>query len=390
MEARSQRVNPDVGSVGRSVVDGEGPIKARGRVNTSTGRPKREAEPEAEVEALADRGHIVPYPDAALAIPVGDLVERARGSRPGGEESAADPRKFKSAGSSRREAEPTKRDIGFPPGGSSTDSRPISNEGLAKRGAIVTWPRTPDAGASNDVAERGNAVPWTPKRDADRAEDLIERDPGLLRHPGGSPKRGLTPSRGGSYRREAEPIRISSSRGDRREAETVERSMKNPGGGNRDDSKSTKLGSPGGHRREAEPAKWGGTSRREAVPEAKNGLNVSAGGGCPRDAAPISQPINFGCRRDAAPQPNRIGGGISGGRRDADAETIEARQRMNSGTGRGRRDAIPGFVRPGGGTRPRDAISGIVRPFGGTRVPRGIRGSGANPRGVRPGNGNNQ
>ena len=364
MEARSQRVNPDVGSVGRSVVDGEGPIKARGRVNTSTGRPKREAEPEAEVEALADRGHIVPYPSAALAVPEDDLVERARGSRPGGEESAADPRKFKSAGSSRREAEPTKRDIGFPPGGSSTDSRPISNEGLAKRGAIVTWPRTPDAGASNDVAERGNAVPWTPKRDADRAEDLIERDPGLLRHPGGSPKRGLTPSRGGSYRREAEPIRISSSRGDRREAETVERSMKNPGCGNRDDSKSTKLGSPGGHRREAEPAKWGGTSRREAVPEAKNGLNVSAGGGCPRDAAPISQPINFGCRRDAAPQPNRIGGGISGGRRDTSPRGIRGNGANPRGVRPGNGNNPRGFVRPGSGTRPRDVIAETVEARG--------------------------
>ncbi|KAI4685881.1 uncharacterized protein J4E88_003718 [Alternaria novae-zelandiae] len=225
LEARSQRVNPDVGLIGRAVVDGEDSIKARGRVNTGTGRPKREAEPEAEVEALVNRGHIVPYPSTALAIPVGDLVERARGSRPGGEESAADPRKFKTAGDSRREAE------------------------------------------------------------------------------------------------------------------TVERSMKNPGGGIRDDSESIMLGSPGGHRREAHPEVWGSTTRREAVPEAKNGLNVAPGGPCPRDASPIKIPPS-GCRRDAAAQPNRIGGGTSGGRRDA--------------------------------------------------IPRGIRGSGANPRGVRPGNGNNQ
>jgi len=246
-------------------------VEARAKTKCGDGWPKREAEPEAEVEALVDRGRLVLYPGASLAVPVGDLVERARGSRPGGEGSAADPRKFKTAGGSRQEAEPIKRAIGFPEGGSSTDSRRVSNDDPAQRGHLVSWPRTPNAEASNDVVERGNAVPWTPKRDADRAEDLIERDPGLVRPPGGSPKRGLTPSRGGSYRREAEP--------------------------------------------------------------------------------------------------NRIGGSISGGRRDADAETIEARQRMNSSTGRGRRDAIPGFVRPGGGTRPRDAIPGIVRPFGGTRVP---------------------
>ena len=294
-------MNPDVGPVGRSVVDEQGPIKARGRVNTSTGRPKREAEPEAEVEALVNRGRLVLYPGAPLAGPVGDLEERACGSRPVGEGSAADPRKFKTAGGSRREAEPIKRDIGFPEGGSSTDSRRISNEDLATRGHVASWPRMPDAEASNDVVERGNAVPWTPKRDVDQVDDLIERDPGLIRHPGGSPKRDLAPGGSSSYRREAEPI--------------------------------------------------------------KN----APGGGCPRDASPIKIPPG-GCGQDATPQPRRLDIGKDHDRRDAD----------------------PGFVRPGGGTRPRDAIPGTVRPFGGTRVPRGIRGSGANPRGVRPGNGDNQ
>ena len=166
-------------------------VEARARTRCGDGWPKRD-ESEAGVEALADRGRLVLYPSAPLAVPVGDLVERARGSRPGGEGSAADPRKFKTAGGSRREAEP------------------------------------------------------------------------------------------------------------------IAQSMKNPGGGPK--------------------------------------------------------------RRDAAAQPGRL----------------------DIGKGHDRRDADPGFVRPGGGTRPRDAIPGIVRPFGGTRVPRGIRGSGANPRGVRPGNGNNQ
>ena len=338
IEARA-RINACPGQAKRDAE--ETSVEARAKSKCGDGWPKREAEPETEVEALVDRGRLVLYPGASLAVPVGELVERARGSRPGGEGSAADPRKFKTAGGSRREAEPIKRAIGFSEGGSSTDSRRISNEGLTKRGSIVTWPRSGDAEASNDVVERGKGVPWIPKRDAEPEDDLIERDPGLIRHPGGSPKRGLTPSRGGSYRREAEPIRISGSRGGhRREAKTVERSMKNPGGGIRGDSESVKLGSPSGHRREAEPAKWGGTSRREAVPEAKNGLNVAAGGGCPRDASPIK----IGCRRDAAPQPGRLDNG-----------------------------------------KGHDA-----RPSGGTRISRGLRGNGANPRGVRPCNGNNQ
>ena len=122
-------------------------------------------------------------------------------------------------------------------------------------------------------------------------------------------------SRAGGEESAADPRKFKSTGGGRREAEPIKRSMKNPGGGIRDDSESIKLGSPSGN-------------RREAAPETVNGLEVAAGGG----------------RRDAAPQPGRL----------------------DIGKGHD------------------------VRPGGGTRISRGLRGNGANPRGVRPGNGNNQ
>jgi len=143
LEARSQRVNPDVGPVGRSVVDEEGPIKARGRVNTSTGRPKREAEAVTEDEVLESRGRF------------GSKVER---------------------------------DIGFPAGGSTSDSS--------------------DSGGSTGIKFNS---PGGHRREAEPIR--------------------ISGSRG-SHRREAEPIRISGSRGGhRREAKTVDQSMKNAGGG---------------------------------------------------------------------------------------------------------------------------------------------------------------
>jgi len=197
-----------------------------------------------------------------IAVPVNGLVERARGSRAGGEESAADPRKFKSTGGGRREAEPK----------AEVEARQV----LASRG------RFGNKGQRDAAAE-----------------------------PGGS---GTGTGLGLRYA----------------VAETIKRSMKNPGGGNRDDSESIKLGSPSGN-------------RREAAPETVNGLEVAAGSGCPRDAAPIKFAAD-GCRRDAAPQPGRL----------------------DIGKGHD------------------------VRPGGGTRISRGLRGNGANPRGVRPGNGNNQ
>ncbi|KAI4656848.1 uncharacterized protein J4E78_006739 [Alternaria triticimaculans] len=442
-------------------------IEARGRVNTSTGRGKREAEAEAEVEALEARGRFGSKSEPAIGSP-------ASGST--GTRRDAEPIKFSSCGGHRRDADADTGDVA------------TSNEGLTKRGKLVLWDPTDNLverergsrwGGSKRglISARGDSyrreaepARWggTSRREAEpikipvgsgcRRDDLIERDLGLIKHPGGSPKRDLIPSYSGSYRREAEPIRISSSRGGhRREAEPIAQSMENPGGGpkrrdaaaqpgrldigkghdRRDadaeasndvvargkgvpwtpkrDAEAIKINSPGGHRREAEPIKralrspvggsdtdglaisdaalaerghnvpWGGKRAPEPADDlavrdrgsrwggSKRGLIKHPGGspnrdltpgrgGYPRDAAPLRVALG-GCRRDAAAQPGRIGTGITCGRRDAAAETIEARQRMSSGTGRGRR---------------RDAI------------PRDLRGNDANPRGVRPGNGNNE
>ncbi|KAI4674333.1 uncharacterized protein J4E84_010571 [Alternaria hordeiaustralica] len=321
LEARSQQVNPDVGPVGRSVVDEEAPIKARGRVNTSTGRPKREAEAVAEAGVLEARVRI--------------------GSKTGNSVRDAD-------------EEPIKRDIGFPEGGSTSDSSDSGGSTGIKFNSPGGHRRDADADTGSvaipkeALAERGRLVLLDP------TDDLVERERGS--NWGGS-KRGLTPSPGGSYRREAEPIRISGSRGShRREAEPIR-----IGGGHRREAEPIRIG--GGHRREAEPIRISGSRgshRREAEPIRISGSR----GGHRREAKTVDQSMkNAGGgpkRRDAAAQPNRIGGGISGGRRDADAKAIEARQRMSSSTGRGRRDAIPGFVRPGGGTRPRDVTAETV------------------------------
>ena len=348
LEAHSQRVNTDVGPAERSVIDQERPIKARGRVHTSTGRPKREAEAVTEDEVLETRGRFGSKAERAIGFPLGgSTADSSDSGGSTGRRRDAEPIKFSSCGGNRQDTDPD------------TGGVAVSNEALTERGKLVLWDPTDDLverergsrwGGSKrglvrhpggypkrhltsgrDDSDRREAEParWggTSRREAEpikfstgsgcRRDDLIEGDPGLIRHPGGSPKRGLTPSSSDSYRREAEPIRISGSRGGhRREAEPIAQSMMNPGGGPK--------------------------------------------------------------RRDAAAQPGRPDIGKGHDRRDANAETIEARQRMSSDTGRGRRDAIRGFVRPGGGTRPRDAI------------PRDLRGDDANPRGVRPGNGNNE
>ncbi|KAI4620084.1 hypothetical protein J4E80_004610 [Alternaria sp. BMP 0032] len=453
----------------------EVPIEARGRVNTSTGRGKREAEAEAGAEVLEARGRFGSKADDVPRDADAETVKRAIGFPKGGSTRRrrdAEPIKFSSCGGNRRDVD------------ADTDDN---------------YRREAEPGRWGGTSRREAAPIKIPTGSGCRRDDLIERDPGLVRHPGGSPKEDLTQSRVGSYRREAEPIRISGSRGGhRREAEPIAQSMKNPGGGpkrrdaaaqpgrldigkghdrrdadaeaidrsigvpegtsdtdgvaifsealadrgrivtwprTRDaeasndvvargkgvpwtpkrDAEAIKINSPGGHRREAEPIKratgylaggsdtdslaisnealterghsvpwggkravepaddlaergrgsrWGGRKRgliRHPGGSPKRGLTPDRGG-YPRDAAPLRVALG-GCRRDAAAQPGRIGTGITCGRRDAAAETIETRQRMSSGTGRGRR---------------RDAI------------PRDLRGNDANPRGVRPGNGNNE
>ena len=389
----------------------EGPIDARGRVNTSTGRGKREAKAEAEVEALEARLRVgsktgndardadeepikhglVRHPGVSpkrdLTSGRGDSYRReAEPARWGGtSRREAEPIRISSSrGGHRREAKtidqskknpgggPKRRDaaahpgrldigkghdrrdadaeaigrsIGVPEGNSNTNGVAVSNEAPADRGRIVTWPRTRDAEASNDVVARGKGVPWTPKRDA-------------------------------------EAIKINSPGGHRREAEPIKRATEFPTGGSDTDSLAisnealTERGHnvPWGGKRAAEPAddlaerdrgsRWGGRKHgliRHPGGSPKRGLTPGHSD-YPRDAAPIRVALG-GCRRDAAAQPGRIGTGITCGRRDAAAESIEARQRMSSGTGRGRR---------------RDAI------------PRDLRGDDAVPRGVRPGNGNNE
>ncbi|KAI4698431.1 hypothetical protein J4E81_005654 [Alternaria sp. BMP 2799] len=345
----------------------EVPIEARGRVNTSTGRGKREAEAEAEVEALEARLRVGSKAGGVPRDADAETVKRAIGFPKGGSSRRrrdAQGLKFNSPGGHRRDAdaEAIDRSIGLPEGNLDTDGVTISNEALADRSRLVTWPRTRDAEASNDVVARGKGVPWTPKRDAeaikinspgghrreaepikqalglpaggsdtdglatsnaalaerghnvswggkratDPADDLAERDRGsrlggrkrgLIRHPGGSPKRDLTPGRGDSYRREAEPIRHA------------------------------------------------------------------PGGGCPRDAAPVKIPLG-GCRRDAAAQPNRIGGGISGGRRNTIPRGIRGNGANPRGVRPGNGNNPRGFVRPGSGTRPRDVIAETVEARG--------------------------
>ena len=317
----------------------EVPIEARGRVNTSTGRGKREAEAEAEVEALEARLRVGSKAGGVPRDADAETVKRAIGFPKGGSSRRrrdAQGLKFNSPGGHRRDAdaEAIDRSIGLPEGNLDTDGVAISNETLIDRGRIVTWPRTRDAEVSNYVVSRGKGVPWTPKRDAEASK---------INSPGG-------------HRREAEPIKRATGflAGDSdtdglttSNAALAERGHNVPWGGKRaaepaDDLAERDRGSRWGGRKRGFVRHPGGSPKRDLTP---------GRGGYPRDAAPLRVALG-GCRRDAAAQPGRIGTGITCGRRDAAAETIEARQRMSSDTGRGRR---------------RDAI------------PRGLRGNGANP-----------
>ncbi|KAI4943226.1 hypothetical protein J4E91_009666 [Alternaria rosae] len=191
--------------------------------------------------ALVDRGRIVPWPRTRDAEASNDVISREKGVpwtpkrgkvMPWIPKRDAEAIKINSPGGHQREAEPIKRSFNFIEGGPDTDGIAISNEALT---------------------ERGHNVPWGSKRAAEPANDLVERDRGSRW--GGKSKRGLTPGHGGSRRCEAEPMKFKSSSNHRREAGTIRRFLKNPGGGNVDDAELTKLGSPGGHRREAEPAR---------------------------------------------------------------------------------------------------------------------------------------
>ncbi|KAI4620958.1 hypothetical protein J4E83_005321 [Alternaria metachromatica] len=266
------------------------------RISGSRGGHRREAEPIAQ----------------SMKNPGGGPKRRDAAAQPG--------RLDIGKGYDRRDAdaEAIDRSIGVPEGTSDTDGVAVSNEALADRGRLVTWPRTREVEASNDVVARGKGVPWTPKRDA-------------------------------------EAIKINSPGGHRREAEPIKQTLGLPAGGSDTDGLAISNAAlaerghsvPWGGKRAAEPAddlaernrgsRWGGRKRgliRHPGGSPKRGLTPGRGD-YPRDAAPLRVALG-GCRRDAAAQPGRIGTGITCGRRDAAAEPIEARQRMSASTGRGR------------------------------------------------------
>lgn len=108
-------------------------------------------------------------------VPVGGLVERARGSRSGGEESAADPRKFKSAGGSRREAKTTERSMKNPGGGNRDDSESI------KLGSPGGHQREAEPARSGSDGVPRDAAAQPGRFDIGKGHDRRDAIPGIVR-----------------------------------------------------------------------------------------------------------------------------------------------------------------------------------------------------------------